>query len=298
MLAIGVDVGGSKASVGIVDTADGRIVGRLDIATPPVEETGDAFLAVVAEAARELAARHSGASVPAGIGICELVDIGGEILSGHRVRWETSDVRSAFAFAADVAIEADVRAAAIAEAEFGAGAGLRHWIYANAGTGIATVLMDGRAPYLGAHGRGVAMGMSLAELRPSGQVSPTIEDIAGGAGMLLRAREAGLTVARIADLIDRANAGHELERAILTEGGHVFGRALALLANSLDPEAVVIGGGIAAAGPDYVTACCKAFDSSVWYARDGIPALVPARFGSESGLIGAALVGCGGRGSV
>lgn len=229
--------------------------------------------------------------MPAGIGICELVDIGGEILSAHRVRWGTADVRRAFAFAKSVAIEADVRAAAIAEAEFGAGAGLRHWIYANAGTGIATVLMDGRTPYLGAHGRGVAMGMSLAELRPSGQVSPTVEDIAGGAGMLLRAREAGLAVARIADLIDRANAGHEPERNILTEGGHVFGRALALLANSLDPEAVVIGGGIAAASTGYVAACREAFDNSVWYARDGVPALLPARFGSESGLIGAALMG-------
>ncbi|MFI0848059.1 ROK family protein [Mesorhizobium sp. IMUNJ 23232] len=291
MLAIGVDVGGSKASVGVVDTADGRVVERLEVATPPVEETGDAFLNEVADAARGLAARHGGSPIPVGIGICELVDIGGEILSGHRVRWETSDVCRAFAFAKSVAIEADVRAAATAEAEFGAGAGLRHWIYANAGTGIATVLMDGRTPYLGAHGRGVAMGMSLAELRPSGQVSPTVEDIAGGAGMLVRARKAGLTVARIAELIDRANAHHETERAILAEGGHVFGRALALLVNSLDPEAVVVGGGIAAAGAGYVAACREAFDSSVWYARDGVPALLPARFGSESGLIGAALMG-------
>ena len=291
MLAIGVDVGGSKAWVGIVDTADGRVVERVDIATPPVEETGDAFLAVVAEAARGLAAGHGDAPMPAGVGICELVDIGGEILSAHRVRWEAPDVRRAFGFAAKVAIEADVRAAAIAEAEFGAGAGLRHWIYANAGTGIATVLMDGRTPYLGAHGRGVAMGMSLADLRPSRQVSPMVEDIAGGAGMLVRAREAGLTVARIAELIDRANAGHEPERAILIEGGHVFGRALALLANSLDPEAVVIGGGIAAASASHVEACREAFMSSVWYARDGVPALLPARFGSESGLIGAALMG-------
>ncbi|WP_442578439.1 ROK family protein [Mesorhizobium sp. ASY16-5R] len=290
MLAIGVDVGGSKASVGIVDTADARIVERLEIATPPVEETGDAFLAAVAEAGRDLAARRGGAPMPTGIGICELVDIGGEILSEHRVRWNTADVSRAFSFAKTVLIEADVRAAAVAEANFGAGAGLRHWIYANAGTGIATVLMDGRTPYLGAHGRGVAMGMSLADLRPVEGPSPTVEDIAGGAGMLARARKAGLAVVRIADLIDRANADHEPERTIVAEGGHIFGRSLALLANSLDPEAIVIGGGIAAASAGYIAASSEAFIGSVWYARDGVPALRTARFGSESGLIGAALL--------
>jgi glucokinase len=290
MLAIGVDVGGSKASVGVVDTADARIVERLEIATPPVEETGDAFLAAVAEAAHRLAARPGGTLMPTGIGICELVDIGGEILSAHRVRWKTADVRRAFSLAKIVLIEADVRAAAVAEADFGAGAGLRHWIYANAGTGIATVLMDGRTPYLGAHGRGVAMGMSLADLRPVEGPSPTVEDIAGGAGMLARARKAGLAVVRIADLIDRANADHEPERTIVAEGGHVFGRSLALLANSLDPEAIVIGGGIAAASAGYIAATSEAFIGSVWFARDGVPALRTARFGSESGLIGAALL--------
>jgi glucokinase len=290
MLAVGVDVGGSKASVGIVDTTDGRVVERLEIATPPVEETGDAFLAAVAEAARGLAARQGEAFMPTGIGICELVDIGGAILSAHRVRWKTADVHRAFSLAKTVLIEADVRAAAVAEADFGAGAGLRHWIYANAGTGVATVLMDGRTPYLGAHGRGVAIGMSIADFRPAEGPSPTVEDIAGGAGMLERARKAGLAVVRIAELIDRANADHEPERTITAEGGHALGRSLALLANSLDPEAIVVGGGIAAASPGYIATSREAFMGSVWYARDGVPALRTARFGSESGLIGAALL--------
>lgn len=286
MRAIGVDVGGSKASVGLIDTMTGTIIDRVQIPTPALEETGPPFLTALADAAQTLQAREA---LPVGIGICEIVEGNGEIVSAHRVRWTSAEVRAAFPFAKGVAIEADVRAAAIAEARFGAGRGLVHWIYANAGTGIATVLMAGDWPYPGAHGRAVAAGMSPADFASKESAAPTVEEIAGGAGMLARARGTGLGAANVAELLDQARADVGTSRAIVAEGGFVLGRMLGLLANALDPEAVVLGGGIAAASPEFVEACRVSFRDSVWYAEGGVPQMPVARFGSDSGLIGAAV---------
>lgn len=287
MLAVGVDVGGSKASVGLIDTTNGAVLRRLQLKTPPPDETGAPFLAEVAAAAGALLAEAGEGPLPVGVGICEIVETSGEIVSGLRVRWTGPDVRQAFVFAERVAIEADIRAAAVAEARFGAGRSLAHWIYANAGTGIAAVLMAGGRPYPGAHGRAVAAGMSHVALTHDG--APRVEEVAGGAGMLWRARQTGMPVDGVAGLLDRAAAGDAASRAIVEEGGAVFGRLLGMLANALDPQAVVIGGGIAAASPLFVAACRASFRSSIWYDGAAVPPAPLARLGPDAGLIGAAL---------
>jgi glucokinase len=289
MWAIGVDVGGSKTSVGLVDTASARIVEHVDLATPPLDETGQRFLDAVAETAKGLLARIADANTPVGVGICELVDVDGEIVSAHRVNWRSREVRSVFGFAGRVTIEADVRAAAAAEAVHGAGVGLRHWIYANAGTGIATVLMDGETPYLGAHGRGLASGLGPVTFLSANPSGWSVEDVAGGAGMLNRARAAGLSVDRFAELIDPANTDQTAGNEIVREGGAVLGRILGLLANTLDPEAIVLGGGIALASDDYTAACRDAFRETIWFTDAGIPEIRLARLGPSSGLVGAAM---------
>jgi glucokinase len=286
MLAIGVDVGGSKASIGLIDTANGTVLRRMQVRTPPLAETGVPFIAEVADAARALLAQAGTEVTAAGIGICEIVETNGEIVSAHRVSWTSADIRRAFAFAGRVVIEADIRAAAVAEARFGAGRGLAHWIYANAGTGIAIVLMTGERPYPGGHGRAVAAGMSRSTFLADD--APCVEEIAGGAGMLLRTRQAGIPIDHVATLLDRAAAGDVASRAIVVEGGSVFGRMLGMLANALDPETVVIGGGIASASPQFMEACRTAFRNSIWYDRADIPPTHLARLGPDSGLIGAA----------
>ncbi len=286
MLALGVDVGGSKASIGLIDTANGAVLHRTQVRTPPLAQTGAPFIAEVADAARALLARAGTQVTAVGIGICEIVEATGEIVSAHRVSWTSADIRRAFAFAGRVVIEADIRAAAVAEARFGAGRGLTHWIYANAGTGIAIVLMRGERPYPGKHGRAVAAGMSRSTFMADD--APCVEEIAGGAGMLSRAGRAGITVDHVAALLDRAAAGDAASRAIVVEGGAVLGRMLGMLANALDPETVVIGGGIASASPQFMEACRNAFRNSIWYDGADIPPTPLARLGPDSGLIGAA----------
>lgn len=286
MRAIGIDIGGSKTLVGVVETVTGAIVARIELATPPPGAAGPQFLDMLADAVRALPARGD---MPLGIGICELVDTGGEIVSAHRVRLASKAVHEALAFAGPVVIEADVRAAALAEAIHGAGRGFGHWLYANAGTGIATVLMHGDRPYPGAHGRALASGMSPATFHADGSASLTVEDFSGGAGLLQQARAAGLDVDSVSDLVALAGKNDTVARRVFDIGGCMLGRALGFLANALDPEAIILGGGIAAGEPGYVRACETALRETVWYPDPALPKLLPAALGVDAGLVGAAL---------
>ena len=196
--AVGIDVGGAKIAAGLVDGASGRILAREEVATRP-ERGGEAVLHECAALARSL----GGGEVPVGIGLCELVDLDGRPASADTIEWRELDVAAAIA-APLVAIESDVRAAALAEARFGAAPS--PFLYVVVGTGASVCLVVEGRPYAGARGRAIVLG------------APPVERIASGAAL---ARGAGLDEAAIA-----------------------LGEVLAVLANALDPFVVVIGGGL------------------------------------------------------
>lgn len=286
MRAIGIDIGGSKTLVGVVDASTGGIVELGELATPGQGEPGDRFLDELGDAVRDLS---GAAALPLGVGICELVETDGEIVSAHRVSLTSDALRSMFGFAPIVVIEADVRAAALAEAAHGSGRDLKHWIYANAGTGVATVLMQGGQPYLGSRGRTLSAGMSPVAFVPEAADGAVVEDFAGGAGMLQHARSIGFDFPAVSDLIEAAGSGAAAARKVLDTGGAVMGRALGFLANALDPEAIVLGGGVAMGDAGYFAACERALHETIWHPDSSLPPLLRAGLGRNSGLVGAAL---------
>ena len=115
--AVGIDVGGTKIAAGLVETGSGRLLEREEVPTRP-KRGGVAVLADCAALARAL----GGGEQPVGIGLCELVDLDGRPASAETVDWRDLDLAGAVG-APHVVLEADVRAAARAEAVFGAGAG-------------------------------------------------------------------------------------------------------------------------------------------------------------------------------
>src|SRR5262245_31345953 len=132
--AIGLDVGGTKIAAGLVRFPAGEVTCRRVIRTR-AERGPEEVLADVAELARALSAQLPRGERFAGIGIGvpELVDLQGRITSGSTIDWRGISLSDRLEMGA-VCIEADVRAAALAEARFGAGRPYSLFAYVTVGT--------------------------------------------------------------------------------------------------------------------------------------------------------------------
>jgi glucokinase len=259
MRALGFDVGGTKIAAGIVDTATGEVTERLSWLTEARERSADAVLTGLVDCARELEPDRIG------IGVCELVDPSGRTTSAYTIDWRDRFLPDAFTVPCRV--ESDVRVAALAEARFGAGQGRSSFLYVTVSTGISHCLvLDGR-PWAGARGNALVTGNPPVELVASGKALQEAAERASA--------QAVLADPDCAPLVEHA-------------AGALAG-ALAALVDALDPEAVVIGGGLGLE-PRYRELWEPAMRARL-YARATAASLevVDAELGPEAGLVGAAL---------
>jgi glucokinase len=286
-VAIGLDVGGTKIAAGLVAVSSGAI---LEKTVEPTAKGGPAQLEQALRLAAEihgLLGRRAQGAIPVGLGLPELVAPDGTIFSDQRLGWKGLPLRDHFARIGPARVEADVRAAALAEARLGAGRGLRHFLYATIGTGMSAVLVQDGTPYSGSRGAAlvIASGPALHKCAVCGHVDHRVlEDWAAGPGL---ARSYG--VERAEDVIRAAEAGDARAATLVTTAAEAVGHVLAVLSGTLDPEAVVLGGGLGSAPGPYARALTEAFDAARW-AGGGRPVPVfPAKLGADSGLVGAAL---------
>jgi len=258
---LGIDVGGSKIAAGLVDPGTGAVQQEARCATPA--DGGAGVLAAAIDLTASLAAERA----PIGIGICELVDPNGAITSADTIDWRGLDVAAGFAdIGGPVRIESDVRAAARAEASFGAGRPYSDFLYISVGTGISYAHVLNGEPRPGARGNAIIVG------------APPVEDVASG-----RALEHRAGAERAEDVL-----ANPAERTLVEDAARSLGLAVAALVNAIDPEALVVGGGLGL--NDSYRALVEAT------ARPAIEAettralpIVPAVLGGRSGVVGAAL---------
>lgn len=262
--AIGIDVGGTKIAAGAVDLETGEV---LDERVQPTEphRGGEAVLRDVLSIAESL--RTKGATL--GIGLAELVSPEGAILSEATFAWKNLRVFDQLNAILPARLEADVRAAARAEAKWGAGADLDSFLYVTVGTGISCCLVLDGKPYAGARGMAGTFA-SAAKLVPlqDGTLAETLalEEFSSGSALAKRKSDT-----------DRIN------------GGRALGSAIAHLVNTIDPRAVVIGGGLGCAGGIFNEALRHEFYQRHWSELHGEVQILRAKLGPDAGWIGAAL---------
>jgi glucokinase len=295
--AIGIDVGGTKCAAGVVSLDDGRVVSRGQQPTRP-ERGGEAVLSDVLELIQSLRAdaQRSGAQPASiGIGLCELVGADGKILSEATIRWMGIPIlaRTQVETQLPVFLDADVRVAARAEAHFGAGRDLRCFLYVTVGTGISSCLVLNRMPFAGARGLTgtFASGNGLIAGNDGKLLSgPPLEQFASGPALAARFAASSPGFAGGApDVLALAETGDRLAQPIVATAGQALGAAVAHLVNVLDPEAVVIGGGLGLAEGLYHESLEQVMRKHVWSKLHSDVPLLPAKLGNDAGIIGAAM---------
>jgi glucokinase len=277
-----VDLGGT-AMKGAVSRAPGEL-GPVE-SRPTGREAGpEAVLGRLEDFLAELI----GEAVEAvGVAVPGLVDdAAGVARNAVNLGWHDVPLRDRLAarLGLPVAVGHDVRAAALAEGELGAARGCRDWLLVTLGTGVGAAVMLGGRPYAGAHGNGGELGHMVVD--PDGPPCNCgnrgcVESFASAAA-IERRYGGGATAKEI------AAGGDEKARRVWAEAVEALAAGLAAFVVTMDPERIVIGGGLASAGEALFAPLTDALGERVVLGE--APPVVPAALGSDAGCHGAALL--------
>ena len=255
--ALGVDIGGTKIAAAVVDY-DGVVQSRHAVATP-VAGGAAAVLAASLDLSRRVLdwAAATGIDITAvGVGSAGEVDTGRGVVtyaSDNLPGWAGLALAAEFAAATGLpaVVDNDVNALALGESRFGAGRGFRDVLYMAVGTGIGGALvLDGRLRRGANWAAGEICHLVAAwdgDRACSCGRRGHLEAYASGPAMAERyAALAGLTEPPDLRVVAaRAQAGDLVARRAIAEGAEILGITLGGLLNVLDPQALVIGGGVA-----------------------------------------------------
>lgn len=276
------DVGGTKTRVALVDELD-MMVDLDEEPTGGVPRADPGFRTSLAVAQRiaDRAVLHDYQIVGVGVGVPEYVTPGGALSSSLVIEWDAQPSQL-FASIGRTVVESDVRCGALAEATIGAGQGRSSVLYVSVGTGIScTFVLDGKL-WAGHRGEAIALGELPVDRWVDAGSSATLEEFASGGaidrryGQDLGARE----------VLARAATGDSQALVIVNSAASALGAALAWAVNLLDPELIVLGGGLGCSGGHWMEQVRQRYDCIV---RPGAPELHVAHLGANSGVIGAAM---------
>ena len=313
MYYIGLDVGGTTFKAGVV-TEDGRIVHK-DAMPIGIERPYQEIIADMAALCKKVAA-------DAGIEMSEIKSIGvgvpglfdnktGMIPFCTNLGWHDIPFVAEMKKHLDTPVygDNDATVAGLAESVAGVSAGIRDCVFLTLGTGVGGgIIIDGK-PYSGAHGCGSEIGHMMikmgGELCTCGNYG-CFERYASATAIIREARkaivehpESSMLAACGGDpeklnakiVIDAARAGDEAAKAVF--GGYVQALAVGIIniINMLDPEVIVLGGGVSAAGEFLLNAVREAVKPMVFFKTMPYARIELAQLGNDAGIIGAAMLG-------
>lgn len=301
-VVVAVDLGGTLVRTAVFDLR-ARMLIRTSAPTPRVGTPAAVVASVVAAVRR--AAVDAGRQVAA-VGVSALgpVDPGTGMIRSAPTLVDFNDVPlgAALGDALEVPVHVinDADAAALAEWRLGAARGRSDFCYVTVSTGIGCGIVAGGRPLTGHAGHAGEFGRVRLPTPAGG--SMRLEDVSSGTGIAAAARRAlqddvptsmreraGPASVTAEHVADAARTGDPVARRIFTTACDVLGVQLANLVRLVDPELIVVGGGVAGAGDVFWTPLRASVSASLEHDAIPAPEIVPAELEDDAGLHGAAL---------
>jgi glucokinase len=287
---IGVDIGGTSAKLVHLEFP-GTVLDRARAAS--THASGDELVAALHEAVAPWLDGTRDAASAVGVAVPGLVDrSAGRVLPGSNLPYlDGFEIVAALNAATGLHVELDndANAAALAEARLGAAQGCGSAVCLTVGWGVGGGLILGGRLWRGYHGMAGEVGRLL--LDEDGE--RTLESKAGAAAIVTAYRARGGQIADdtdVAEVARRADDGDRTAREALAECGRQLGIGLAIVVNVINPQRIVIGGGVANSGVWYLDAareeCGRRARGPAWEGTD----VEVAALGRDAGAIGAALL--------
>ena len=299
----GIDVGGTTVKCGLFRT-DGTLVEKWEIPTRK-ENNGDQILPDVA-AAVNAKMEEKGISKEevegVGIGVPGPVNSKGEVSRAVNLFWGYKNVVGEMEELTGLHAEAgnDANVAALGEMWKGGGAGYKNLIMVTLGTGVGGgIIVDGKV-VAGFDGAGGEIGHITVNAHEKEQCNcgqyGCLEQYASATGVVRVAKRtlektsedtalrnhADLTAK---DVFDEAKAGDKVALEVVDEVCGILGAALSNIACVVNPEVIVIGGGVSKAGDILTDAVKKHFAATSFHACANTK-FVLAGLGNDAGMYG------------
>lgn len=294
-MLLGIDIGGTKTSGSLV-TDEGDLVGSPAKLPTPATQGPNAILETAGNVARTLLDGVAGSVTSVGVGAAGVISPNGIVVSATDLLsgWAGTDIAGSLSASLGIPVRAlnDVHAAAVGEAAVGAGRGYRRVLVVAVGTGIGgAFVQDGTLDV----GPGNIAGSVGHVFVPRGDGRLCSCGVAGhaeayGSGPSIESiyREWGGDPLDLRQIEARMLEGEDLAARAVTQGAEALGQALGAAANMVDPDCIVIGGGVANMGEPYLDAVRSVYRTCVLPSARNLP-VVPANLGVSAAIVGAAL---------
>jgi glucokinase len=301
---VGVDLGGTTTKAALVSDSY-ELLARTAVPTELRSQSSllDSIERLVEQVAGDTTPKAVGFGLPS-----QIDQRHGRVLDSTNVPLEDIDFKAEMGnrLGVPVAIDNDANAACLAEVRIGAAREAKHVVMLTLGTGVGGgLVLDGEL-YRGSYGTAGELGhMSIDENGPRCQGHCTnrgcLEVLCSATGILAAAnaiadeRPHGTFAAARSTGIDldtqyvivQANAGSEEARDVFQVVGRHLGVGIANYVNIFNPELVVIGGGISAAGEVLLEPARQEYQRRVLRASASAK-VVGAQLGNDAGVLGAA----------
>lgn len=304
LYCFGIDVGGTTVKCGLFKT-DGTLVEKWEIPTR-TENSGSEIVPDVAKTIEEKLAEKNISKEEVdgiGIGVPGPVNAEGDVIAAVNLFWRYKKLSKELneLTGLNVKVGNDANVAALGEAWKGAAAGAKNVILVTLGTGVGGgIIVDGKI-VAGHHGAGGEIGHASVmhdetEICNCGNKG-CLEQYASATGIVRLAKQELAaseepSVLRETELsakavLDGYKDGDALSVRVMDKVGDILGGALAIFTAVVDPETIVIGGGVSKAGQPLVECIASHYKRYAFSACRETP-IVIASLGNDAGIYGAA----------
>ena len=289
----GIDLGGTTVKIAYFDE-NGTMLQKWEIPTVTANG-GKQILPDIAASIRDFIDAHQineSAILGLGIGVPGPVNGKGVVNKCVNLGWGVFNISEELSHLTGFPVKAgnDANVAALGEYWKGGGQGCDNMVFATLGTGVGGgIVIEGKLLH-GAHGSGAEIGHMVLNRNETATCGcgkhGCVEQYCSAPGIVRLAALHGMTDVTCKDIFDAAKAGDKVALEIMDEYYEYLGEFLGTLCSVIDPEIVVLGGGVSKAGEMLLTGVEPHFHKYVFHAASNVKFAL-ASLGNDAGAYGA-----------
>lgn len=292
--ALGIDLGGTSIKLIGLRTSDNQVLYRENLSFVDGASASDGvpeFAFTARTATRQFTGRWGGTECRVGLCAPGLAAKDGRSIAympGRLAGLENLDWGELLRRPGAVPVINDAQAALLGEIGHGAASGLDDVVLLTLGTGVGGAIVSGGRLLRGHIGRAGHLGHTTTDFRAPGDICGTPGSLEDAIGFCTLKKRSSGKFATTTDLVQAAESGDSDAQRIWDTSVRALAASIASLSNALDPEAIIIGGGIANAGAALFDRIDQYLEEYEWRPAGHRVKVLPAELGEWAGAYGAA----------